>query len=106
MGLLDFIKGKPEEEPPKFYIQYSGGSGTSKEDAIVITAEPPFLGVTAEYDYIESKYGQNGVDYTLESQFLLNDPNGTHYDLFIIKLKDGATVDLYFDITSFFGRRE
>ena len=85
---------------------YSGGLGNTMEDAIIITASSSFIGVPAEYDYIRIQCGQEGSDWILESQSLLepDGADGKHYDLLTVKLKDGTLREFYFDISSFFGK--
>jgi hypothetical protein len=90
-----------QQEGPKVY---SGGSGASQEDAVVITAPSPHLGISAEYAYVESKCGRRGRDWTLLEQALLLGPAGKRYDCLSVRLADGATRDFFFDITSFYGR--
>jgi len=85
-------------------ICFAGGKGTSMQDAIVILGakgEPD--GVAAEYKYLERLYGRKGVGHTVEDQSLLND-KGRSYDKLGVHLKDGRTLDVYFDITDYFGK--
>jgi hypothetical protein len=83
---------------------YSGGSGTSQEDAVVITAPSQRLGIPAEYAHVESQCGRRGRDWTLLEQALLLGPAGRRYDCLSIRLAGGATRDFFFDITSFYGQ--
>ena len=81
-------------------IQYKGGSGTSKEQAIIIIgAESELEGVDAEYDYLDSKF----EEYEFLSQVFLGEPD-KQYDLLRIKLQDGTDREIWFDISGFFGR--
>jgi hypothetical protein len=81
---------------------YSGGSGASIDDAVVITPPTPQLGIPAEYAYVEMQCGRRGVDWAMLVQALLLGPGGRRYDRLRIKLKNGTERDFYFDITSFY----
>ena len=66
-------------------IQYKGGDGSTKQEAIIILeAENEMGGVDAEYDYLESKYGE----YELISQELI-DEDDKKYDMLRIQLSEG-----------------
>ena len=85
------------------YITYSDNGGRSIEDAIVI--ENAFAeedGVAAEYYYLEEKYGLRDVDWSLISQDLVSEEE-KFYDLMDIELADKTRIEVYFDITEFFG---
>lgn len=99
IGIIDkytFLEGK-------ILIKYSG-SGKSLDDPIVIEgAKNNFEGIRAEYMYIEEKYGRRNVDWRLLRQALL-ESNNKIYDKLAIELKSGDVVEIYFDITNFFGK--
>ena len=97
MGFFDWLKSKQQ--------RYGGGSGETKEDAVIINAPNTSLGVAAEYRYLSRKYGQKDVDWTLVWQALLEDKeNDRHYDLLRVKLTSGEVKELHFDITAFYGK--
>jgi len=100
MGPFNFFQSNPKAAGP-----YSGGTGKSMEDAIKISATSSVSGIQAEYAYVEMQCGRRDFDWTLELQTLLEPegPDGKHYDLLRVKLKDGTLRDFYFDISSFFG---
>jgi len=83
---------------------YSGGDGTSPEEAVVINATSSLVGVRAEYDWIEKKYGKRDVDWTMSMQSHGTGENGIIWDSISIRLADGTGVNLYFDISSYYGR--
>ena len=83
---------------------YSGGEGTSQEDAIIINCTQTTVGVSAEYEWIEYKYGKRDTDWTLEIQYNGNSNDGKVYDTLTINLSDGTSKTIIFDITSFYGR--
>ena len=97
MGFLDRFKRKG--------TPHSGGKGTTREDAIVISAPNEILGVAAEYEYVARECGRRGVDWDLARQGLIPGAGGgRHYDVLTIRLKNGETREYWFDITQFFGR--
>jgi hypothetical protein len=100
MGFFDFLR-KKKPEPS---ATYSGGSGSSIEDAVVITSSSSFEGVPAEYAYIETQCGREEIDWTTQSQVLVEGPNGKMYDELTVKLKDESVRKFYFDINSFYGK--
>ena len=84
-------------------VTYSNNTGNTIKDAIVISdVESHTEGINAEYSYIEEQFGEKGVDWNLVKQFLLSEEN-QYYDQVIIQLKDGTDVNIYFNITEFFG---
>ena len=81
-------------------IQYKGGSGSSKEQAIIIIgAESELEGVDAEYDYLDSNFGE----YEFLSQEFIGETD-KQFDLLRIKLPDCMEREVWFDISGFYGR--
>ena len=81
-------------------ISYKGGNGTTKQDATIIlgaSSEPE--GIDAEYDYLESKYGE----FELLSQEFIGEAD-RQYDLLRIQLPDGTEKEVFFDLTDFYGK--
>lgn len=103
MSIFDFFKNKKKTYSFDELVKYSGGDGSSPENAVIITAPISPIGVHAEYDYLRSKYGRQNVDFQVMSQSLEFSDN-KHYDVITIKLSDGSMKEIYFDITSFFGK--
>lgn len=80
-------------------IQYSGGDGSSIEQAIIILgAESELEGVDAEYEFMQSLH----TEFELDSQTFLDEGN-KKYDLLTIKLPDETKKDIWFDISDFMG---
>lgn len=79
-------------------VQITGGNGTSLDDAITISDCSHFEGIDQEYLVLKERFG----NYKLIKQSLIKE-SGTIYDLFEIQLEDGNKVEVYFDITDFFG---
>jgi hypothetical protein len=74
--------------------------GVSFDNAIVIRVEKEQAGVEEEYKWLAINYpGYSMIRKTQTSRA------GKHYDLVKIRTKDGQQKDIYFDITSFFGKR-
>jgi hypothetical protein len=79
--------------------KYSGGKGTSFDDAVIINEKSEGAGVDAEYAWLKAKY----PGYKLGSQALATH-NGKHYDIMSITTVDGEDKKIYFDISNFFGK--
>lgn len=73
---------------------YSGGTGSSEEDAIIIHTKDSV--VEAEYEYLDGKYG---LDWQLVSQSLERTETGKRIDVMEIRVAKGLVVSVYFDIT-------
>lgn len=85
-------------------VKIAGGDGLSLENAVIITAKSETTGVAAEYDYVASKYGARNVEWKILSQAVQNNKNKT-YDVLTIQLtKNDEKLDIYFDITNFYGK--
>ncbi len=97
MGLFDFLKLKKKQG------MYAGGNGESIETAVIINTANSMIGISTEYKFITSRYGQKDVDWTLEIQTVMRSGN-RQYDVVVIKLKDGQEKSFYFDITKFYGK--
>jgi hypothetical protein len=85
-------------------VEYSGGDGSSMEKAVqIIGVQNSMQGIQAEYQYLSEKFGVRGTDWQLKMQFLMED-KGKSYDMMKISLKDGRELDVFFDISEFFGK--
>ena len=94
-----FVKLGGERIP----VRYSGGDGSSIEEAVKIHADSSMIGIGAERAYISKKLGRDHVDWELEIQALI-DEEDSYYDSMKVKTKDGEILTYYFDISAFFGR--
>ena len=83
-------------------IQFKGGDGSTKEKAVIIlNAESETQGVDAEYEYLDSKYGE----YELVDQtFVGNDKK--QYDILTILLPDQGRKEIWFDVIDFYGMED
>ncbi|MBN1577029.1 MAG: hypothetical protein JW913_10780 [Chitinispirillaceae bacterium] len=87
-------------------ITYTGGSGESFHDAIIISgAKSKSAGISAEYIYITQKYGMRGKGWLLVGQTVIRERNKI-VDVIEIQL-DGAMNRriYYFDVSEFLLRR-
>ncbi len=73
--------------------------GSSFEKAIVITEKSSRPGIDAEYTYIRSKYPACKMRMQQLSHY-----KGKPYDILKITTAEGKDVDVYFDISNFFGK--
>jgi hypothetical protein len=89
-------KERPGAEPG---TSEAARDGLSLERAVVINAPDTQAGVAAEYRWIEKHY----PGYRRGPQALL-ERDGRHYDCISIVTADGEPLDIYFDITAFFGK--
>ena len=81
----------------------SGGSGATKEQAIIINAPNERTGVDAEYKYLESIYGEQNINWRLDEQKLFVKDN-KYYDILVIELRNSQLLTFWFDINSFYGK--
>jgi hypothetical protein len=78
-------------------------NGSTKEQAIIISASNEKSGVDAEYEYLESIYGEQNVDFRLDEQNLFVEDN-KYYDMLVIELRNNQLLTFWFDINSFYGK--
>ena len=84
-------------------IIFAGGSGDSREDAIVImNAQNYRAGVEAKYLYLQQRFGEQGVHWKLFMHALLKGEK--RIDWMVIRLIDGTAKSIYFDISESFGK--
>jgi len=83
---------------------YSGGDGSSVEEAVVINATSSLVGVPAEYEWISGHFGKEGVDWEGGGRRHGQTSDGKYIEIFTLNLPDGSEALAVFDITAFFGR--
>ena len=78
---------------------YGGGDGSSCAQAVVVHAHSEFEGGRAEYAWIAAKYPgyQRGMQALMRC-------NGRPADQLRIRTAEGREVDIFFDISEYFGR--
>lgn len=76
---------------------------SSVKDAILVSGRNNFEGIEQEYELLDQRYGQRGVDWQLEQQSL-HFENGRQFDRMDVMLKDGTKETVWFDITDIFGK--
>ena len=84
----------------KAQATFSGGSGLSIKDAVVITATNEVTGYRAAYIWLRQHYpdshlGDEGSDY---------DDTGRFWNEEKIVTADGKSVTVFFEVTSFYGQ--
>ncbi len=81
---------------------YRGGDGSTKEKAIIILANSEYEGVSAEWDYLQDKFG----NWDLEEQTFLED-DGRQYDIMNITYHLGQKrKEVWFDVSDFYGSED
>jgi hypothetical protein len=85
---------------PKAGASFSGGDGSSIEEAVIITAPNNYLGIRAEYDWIK----KNCPGWQLELQSVLKG-GGKVYDKMYFRTPNGRRTNLFFDVTDFYGKK-
>lgn len=80
-------------------VQTSANDGTSFENAIMINEKTETKGVAAEYAWLDAHY----PGYKMKSQSLKMNKKRV-YDVLSFKTRQGKDMDIYFDITEFFGK--
>jgi hypothetical protein len=78
--------------------------GRGMDTAILIEAKDSFEGVDAEYDYLEERFGPLGEGWDVQAQTLKPGEDGRQYDIMTVQFEDGKAMDIYFDISSFYGK--
>ena len=78
---------------------YSGGDGSSFENAIIINETGESRGVADEYAWIKAHYRAS----TSNGQALLYN-NNKPYDVLQITTADEKAISIYFDISKFYGK--
>ena len=85
-------------------IKYTNGTGTNKRNAVkIIGAHGEFDGVDAEYRLLYLVFSIIKKDWMVLQQELYLDRDRA-YDRLVIEDSDGKVGDIWFDISSFFGR--
>lgn len=79
-------------------VAVSGGPGRAMDSAFVISADTSREGIAAEYSVLREQF----LGWDLNGQSL-RDEGSRYFDVFTLS-KNGATIEVWFDITSFFGR--
>lgn len=80
-------------------ITSEGGDGSSYEKAIIIKEKTETSGVAAEYKWLSVHYPN--CKTTKQS---LSQNNNKPYDIMTLKCDDGNEINVYFDISNFFGK--
>ncbi|MES2617172.1 MAG: hypothetical protein V4613_04795 [Bacteroidota bacterium] len=86
-------------------IELWGGDGLSMPTAIYIkNAKSSMDGIPVEYAYLRQKYGVRDEEYLFNGQALMSEGKRSYDVLKITTLPDSTKVNVYFDISDFFGK--
>jgi hypothetical protein len=89
------------------HITFSGGSGDSHEDAIVINGVlKQSEGVEAEYNYLSKIHGAKDKSWKLDGQTMFRDEKKVFDVVEISLLPSGEKRIYYFDVTGFPWKRK
>jgi len=80
-------------------VKIEGGDGSSFEKAIIISDCNDMEGVKQEYIELRKRFG----NYKLINQTLM-DYKDKLYDKLKVSLDNNKEIDVFFDITNFFGK--
>ncbi|MFX1561715.1 MAG: hypothetical protein ACFFDP_00205 [Promethearchaeota archaeon] len=80
------------------------GSGTNVDPIQISGISTNFEAIKAEYEYLNQTFGKRGAEWKLERQVLIQAPNERMCDVLHIELADGTKVEVWFDITPYFGK--
>ena len=75
--------------------------GLSPLSPIVITASTPMAGVPAEYAWLRQKFGLIDQEWSVDLRSLGRNAQGRTIETFRVRLKNGARIDVHFDISAF-----
>lgn len=75
------------------------GDGMSYDTPVVIREKSEGAGVDAEYKWVREHYPGSRV-----KKQALTQHNGKSFDVLSVRTEDGKDIDLYFDISNFFGK--
>lgn len=90
----------PANVPHLSGVTFTGGDGTSCDDAVVIDARSEIQGVGAESYWLSVAY----PDFRKSAQALVMHDGRPHDIITVVGRETDASVDLCFDISSFFGK--
>ena len=79
-------------------VLFSGGDGSSRDAAVVITVDDPRRGISAEYNFIQQQHGPREVEWKRDMQVKIRS-RGRQYDVISIVLAGGEKKTYWFDIT-------
>ena len=78
-------------------------AGIREGTPVIIKTQDSEYGVAAEYECIEARFGERDEAWRFVMQKLMRGTAGQWLDILEIKLADGSSMQLFFDISSFFG---
>ena len=98
----DKDEGTGDVPPPPEGL-FTGGDGSSFEQAVKVNPSFPGEGVNCEYYWLNLLGREKGLGWERGLQRLAHE-GGVPYDILEVIWSDGTTQDVYFDISGFYGR--
>lgn len=92
-------QAKPGDTASQAASQTVTADGSTEAKAIVILAKNEEEGMNVEYGWLRQHY----PGYQMVKQALMGGDK-KFYDFMTFKTRDGKTMELYFDITEYFGK--
>ncbi len=80
-------------------MAFGGGDGSSCAQAVVVHERGEMAGIRAEYQWLAARY----PGYARQGQSLSHCGDKAA-DILEIRTADGRTLEVYFDISEYFGR--
>jgi hypothetical protein len=101
MSIFDFFKPKIRFDRQ---VSIRGGDGTTEITAVIIDTSNNIIGIDAEYKWLSSSFGVENQDWRVLDRMTVRGQNDKPHDVFALRLADGSTRQVYFDISAFHGR--
>lgn len=79
---------------------YTGGDGSSYEKAIIV----PLVKTSKDGIFMEKFYAKKAFPGAELKSQTLSEHNNKFYDILNYTLPDGSSIEIYFDISNFFGK--
>lgn len=81
---------------------FSGGDGSSPDEAVVIQCSLTSVGQFAEQMWLTENVGIENADWVLKTRLHGHRPNGRAFETFVLTLSDGTVHSTHFDITQWY----
>jgi hypothetical protein len=93
------VVAKPKPPP----LTFSGGSGDTPADAVIIQNAPDYVAIVAgEYQFLRKKFGNEDLFGWRIAEKEVYQHNNQAYDRLRLEFPRGVTRYVYFDITPYF----
>lgn len=81
---------------------FSGGDGTTPEQAVVINCSITSVGQYAEHLWLSQHLGTENNEWSLQSRFHGERPNGEAFETFVVTTKNGQGCEVHFNISQWY----